>query len=303
MINYYDGQITDILPFSLSEDPATQALSYAIREGTRMLYRYTQFAYVYASIDQQKGEVLDLMAAELRTQYYSDGLDIETKRALVRNTLIWYMTAGTPAAVEELVAVVFGEGEVKEWFEYGSSPYLFKIVTNAILTEDMDLYFSHMIRKVKNTRSHIEAIEIHRTVEQPLYAGVGNLPQYKPAAILDGYRVAREAAQSLYAGVSGEVVYKPAPIADGYRVEREAAQEAYAGAGGQVAYKPAAILDGYKIDGKDVHQIPIQAGTAQASTEKQAAIRESLEATGEPVQQTIYAASALNSKYKNTITE
>ena len=44
-------------------------------------------------------------------------MELEVKRGLVRNTLIWYMTSGTPAAVEELVAIVFGEGEVAEILE------------------------------------------------------------------------------------------------------------------------------------------------------------------------------------------
>lgn len=206
MINFYDGQITDLLPCNITEDAAVQAISYAVREGTRLLYDYTQLCYVYCSIDTMPDKILDLMAVELRTQYYSDSLDLETKRALVRNTLIWYMTAGTPAAVEELVAAVFGEGEVVEWFEYGGEPYWFKIVTNALLTEDMVTYFSEMIRRVKNTRSHIGAIEIHRTTELEFYAGVGGLSMYKPAAIIDGYKVGREATQDIYAGAASETI-------------------------------------------------------------------------------------------------
>lgn len=165
MINYYDGQIADVLPRNLMKDPAAQAFSFAIREGTRLLHKYTQLCYVYCSIETAPDKVLDLLAKELRTQYYSDAMDLETKRGLVRNTLIWYMTAGTPAAVEELVTVVFGEGEVSEWFEYGGEPYWFKIKTNALLTEDMNAMFSRMIEKVKNTRSHLQALVIERKID------------------------------------------------------------------------------------------------------------------------------------------
>lgn len=272
MINFYDGQIADLLPHNLTDDPAVQAVSLALRDGTRLLHHYTQLVYTYCSIDTAPDMVLDLLARELRTQYYADSLDIETKRGLIRNTLIWYMTAGTPAAVEELVAVVFGEGEVKEWFEYNGAPYCFKIKTNATLTPDIDAYFSEMIRRVKNTRSHLEAIEIHREIEQPYYAGVGGLSQYKPAAIIDGYKVGRDAQQDINSGAAAESIYKPAPIIDGYKETRSAEQTAYAGAGSFGSEKPAAVM-------------------------------ENLKTSGAVVEQTIYAGQAFNSAYSNIAKE
>ena len=171
MINFYDGEIKDILPANLMEDPAAQALSYALREGTRLLHRYTQLCYVYCSIETAPNNIVDLLAKELRTQYYSDAMELDVKRGLVRNTLIWYMTAGTPAAVEELVTVVFGSGEVLEWFEYGGEPYFFKIKTDTLITEENIMQFGKIIKKVKNTRSHMEAIELTRKYQDILYIG------------------------------------------------------------------------------------------------------------------------------------
>lgn len=272
MINYFEGQITDLLPHNLTDDPAVQALSLALREGTQLLWHYTQLARIYCNIDTAPDFVLDLLAKELRTQYYADSMELEVKRGLVRNTLIWYMTAGTPAAVEELVGVVFGEGEVKEWFEYGGDPFNFKIITNAAMTEDILNVFSEMIRRVKNTRSHIEAIEIHREITQPYYAGVGGLSQYRPAAIIDGYSEARNAEQQLYAGAAAQSNYRPAAIIDGYNENRAATQEAYAGA-------------------------------AACGHSRPEAVREDLKETGEGIRQAVYAGQAINSIYSNTVKE
>lgn len=304
MINYYDGQIADILPRNLMKDPAAQAFSLAIREGTRLLHRYTQLCYVYCSIDTAPHKVLNLLARELRTQYYSDGLDIETKRSLVRNTLIWYMTAGTPAAVEELVAVVFGEGEVSEWFEYGGEPYWFKIKTNALLTEDMTTYFSEMIRRVKNTRSHIEAIEIHRTIEQTIYAGCCHAPQYKPAPIIDGYDVGRTAQQTIYTVAGAMQTNKPAAIIDGYEDAGAVHSTIHAGTAQASQTRQEAIREALSFEGKEVYAEAVKTGTAAAQTTKPAAIMEGFVQDGAAVRATIYAAAAANSKYtKNTITE
>lgn len=185
MISYYDGQLTDIMPGNISKQPEVKALSYALQQACRLLCRYSQRLYIYSNLDEQPEEVIDLLASELRTQYYRGTLDLDTKRQLVKNTLIWYMGAGTPQAVEELVAAVFGEGEVKEWHEYGDEPYYFKIVTNAVLTPEINNFFSVMIQRVKNTRSHIRAIDIHRKIQSDVFAGVGGFSLYKPVAIFD----------------------------------------------------------------------------------------------------------------------
>ena len=300
MINFYDGEIKDILPSNLMEDPAAQAFSYALREGTRLLNRYTQLCYVYCSIDTAPNDVVDLLAKELRTQYYSDALELDVKRGLVRNTLIWYMTAGTPAAVEELVGIVFGEGEVSEWFEYGGKPYWFKIKTNAILTEDMNTFFSDMIRRVKNTRSHIEAIEIHRTIEQTIYAGACCAPQYRPAAIIDGYSVEREAAQTIYAASASDQQYRPAAIIDGYEEARAAHGTIHAGTAEASQTRQEAVREALMFEGKEIHAEALRTGTAAAQTTRPAAIIDGGTQEAAAAAGTIYVGTAISSNIQKT---
>ena len=300
MINFYDGEIKDILPSNLMEDPAAQAFSYALREGTRLLNRYTQLCYVYCSIDTAPNDVVDLLAKELRTQYYSDALELDVKRGLVRNTLIWYMTAGTPAAVEELVGIVFGEGEVSEWFEYGGKPYWFKIKTNAILTEDMNTFFSDMIRRVKNTRSHIEAIEIHRTIEQTIYAGACCAPQYRPAAIIDGYSVEREAEQTIYAASASDQQYRPAAIIDGYEEARAAHGTIHAGTAEASQTRQEAVREALMFEGKEIHADALRTGTAAAQTTRPAAIIDGGTQEAAAAAGTIYVGTAISSNIQKT---
>lgn len=300
MINFYDGEIKDILPSNLMEDPAAQAFSYALREGTRLLNRYTQLCYVYCSIDTAPNDVVDLLAKELRTQYYSDALELDVKRGLVRNTLIWYMTAGTPAAVEELVGIVFGGGEVSEWFEYGGKPYWFKIKTNAILTEDMNTFFSDMIRRVKNTRSHIEAIEIHRTIEQTIYAGACCAPQYRPAAIIDGYSVEREAEQTIYAASASDQQYRPAAIIDGYEEARAAHGTIHAGTAEASQTRQEAVREALMFEGKEIHAEALRTGTAAAQTTRPAAIIDGGTQEAAAAAGTIYVGTAISSNIQKT---
>ena len=221
MINLYDGELADMLPSQMATQTQQRCISYALKKGIQWIIERANMTRTIAVIDSLPEQILDILAVEMRTPYYREEMDIEVKRRIIKRTLMWHLTAGTPGAVEELVAAVFGEGEVKEWFEYGGEPYRFKIITNALLTEDMNAYFSEMIQIVKNIRSHIEVIEIHRTVEQELYAGVCQcLPQYKPAAIIDGYCVDREVGQTIHAGMlTGQICY-PEPIIE-LGIERE----------------------------------------------------------------------------------
>lgn len=212
MISYYNGQLTDIMPGNITKKPEVKALSYALQQACRLLYRYSQRLYIYSNLDEQTEEVIDLLSSELRTQYYQSTLDIDTKRRLVKNTLIWYMKAGTPEAVEELVMAVFGEGEVKEWFEYGGKPYWFKIKTNAILTEDMNSFFLNMLQKVKNTRSHIQSIEIHRIIDQSIVIRQGYYSVYKPVAIMQAMTIHKTVDEKVYHGMQEMKVMHPSAI-------------------------------------------------------------------------------------------
>ena len=335
MIDFFNGQITDILPFNIAREPEVKAISHALRKGTQMLYKYAMWLYLWTDIDKQPENVLDLMAAELRTQYYRQDLDIEAKRRLVKGTLAWYMTAGTPEAVEELVAAVFGEGRVSEWFEYGDKPYYFKIETNAILTPDILDTFGALIYRVKNTRSHLRAIDIHRIVNHELFSGAAVFPNYKPPAVIDGYAVDREARQTIHAGALASQQSRPAPIWDGFKTKGgEITAGVFAGASGTTRTHQAAIVDGFSFEGKEVIGQTFIGG-GMAVTGKQAAIREMLKETaipaggqvcagsaakaeahqkppavregltvqGEAVTGAIVAATASNSKYKNTIKE
>ena len=123
MISLYDGQITDLLGPNYRRDEEVQCLSHAIREGMRVLLNYKDRALVYADIDHMKEDALDLLATELRAQYYDTSYTIEVKRDLVKQAVRWFQVAGTKAAVEELAKSIFGECEVNEWFEYSGSRF------------------------------------------------------------------------------------------------------------------------------------------------------------------------------------
>lgn len=172
MIEFRDSDITQILPEALAKTPEVQALAYAIKKANQRFVDYCANISVYAMLDTAPEEVIDLLAIELNTQYYDTSLPLQNKRELVKGTLVWFQSAGTPSAVEELVTAIFGSGTVLEWFDYGDDPYYFKVATNIdVVTPDILDRFSKIITRVKNTRSHLRKVDIVRDLQGTMYAG------------------------------------------------------------------------------------------------------------------------------------
>jgi phage tail P2-like protein len=172
MIKLYDGQITDLLPEKLAENTDIKCLSYAIQKEHQRLLDLADGTRTMSFIAGLSEEILDILAIELRAPYYDDTLDISVKRDIIVNTLKWHTKAGTPAAVQELVEIVFGEGKVIEWWNFEDdekTPGTFDIETNAKQTADELDRFASIIQRVKNTRSHLRAIKTHRSITGTLY--------------------------------------------------------------------------------------------------------------------------------------
>ena len=172
MIKLYDSNITYILPEVFAKDPDVIALGYALNKAIQRLIGYCQNIGIYNSIDTLPEQVLDLLAVELKTQYYDDTFSIELKRSLIKSTLNWYTYAGTAAAVTEMVEAVFGNGEIEEWFEYGGDPYHFKIKTsNTNSTDEMVRLVENLVKSVQNVRSQLESVIVE--LMQKMYIHIG----------------------------------------------------------------------------------------------------------------------------------
>lgn len=175
MIDLRDCKTTDIMPLTLKQDVYIQASGYALRETARMLLNKIDRTSVYAVLDIMPDDIVDLLAGEFRAQYYDTSLSVEEKRTAVKKALLWYCKAGTVSAVRELTNFVWRSesAKVQEWFEYGSDPYLFRILlgTDMNIEEDLIDAFLDAVWKVKNTRSHLESITFVREIDNVLYVG------------------------------------------------------------------------------------------------------------------------------------
>jgi phage tail P2-like protein len=167
-----DVRLLDLIPPNLSNDSQIQAAAQALDIELRAVTEAVRETVLYQRIDVLPEEVMDHLAWQFHVDYYNSNLPINVKRTLVKNSLAWHKTKGTPAAVEELITAVFDEGQVVEWWEYGGDPYMFKVVTfNAQVTNEMAQEFIRALNSIKNARSWLESVEITQTEEMPLFFG------------------------------------------------------------------------------------------------------------------------------------
>lgn len=168
MIDFRAGEIKDILPYNLST-PETQAVSFAIGEAMRRFWQFSRTSHLYAEIEQVPEPVLDLMAVEANTQYYSQSLPRKTKERLIMQTLVWYMRAGTPSVLDEFLKTVLAGGYIEEWFQYSGSPYHFKAYARAYedraIKPGYGTEIKQQLNAYKNARSFLESFAFILTTE------------------------------------------------------------------------------------------------------------------------------------------
>lgn len=205
MIDLRECEPLNIMPLALRKDEYIQAASYALRETGKMLLEKIDRTSVYAGIDLLPEKIVDLLAEELRAQYYDTSLPVEDKRKAVKKALLWYCKAGTVSAVTELTNLVWksDSAKVQEWFEYHSDPYLFRILlgTDMCIEEELINIFLDALWKVKNTRSHLESITFMRRLDSNLFVGaalrnIGNI------VITDVWKDKYDMNSSIYNGTS-----------------------------------------------------------------------------------------------------
>ena len=169
----HDISFADLLPSSITGDPSVRAAAMAMDSELKSMGSAVEKICIYSRFDEIEEPLLTHLAWQFKLDFWDASLPVETKRSLVRNAYAWHRRKGTPSAVEELVSIVFGQGDVLEWFEYDGEPYHFKIITNAKNAIDIDLFFK-AIEKIKRLSTVLDAIVINRTLDLGLHCSAAN---------------------------------------------------------------------------------------------------------------------------------
>lgn len=162
-----------LLPAFMRDDPAIQGIS----EGTDLVIKKLGVTIktmtTWDSIDSLTEEELDALAEEMNIEWYRRNASISIKRELIRDADTMHKRLGTKWAVERIINTYFGDGYIKEWFEYSGQPGHFKVFSsNPTITDENLQEFISILNKVKRASSHLDGITISLSGQMELAAGV-----------------------------------------------------------------------------------------------------------------------------------
>jgi phage tail protein I len=172
MITVQDLKLTDIAAKSTLTDKTTkwiyESIDYAIeQQKNRIISKF------FLDIDKLSETEIDYLLWEYHVDYVGENASLESKRELVKIAVIAHFNKGTLGSVKAICKILFGNAEIKEWFEYGGRPGYFKISTLGELKDEKDyLKVLDVVNEYKNERSWLEALTFDRTAEFGKHIGI-----------------------------------------------------------------------------------------------------------------------------------
>lgn len=206
--------LKEILPPSIAGDGEVDNSAEALDGELLEVEGCIREALIVSRIDELPEELVDLLAWQWHVDFYPPDLSLTAKRNLVRSSIPWHRKKGTLWAVKRLCEDVFGKAEVTEWYQYGGTPYRFRVATEGRLsTEEAWRLFFQSLDHAKNTRSWLDEVTILRPLNNDIrYA---HPLCTKGAASIDIERPA-PASQAIHYGIcqlkKGAASISPAPV-------------------------------------------------------------------------------------------
>lgn len=121
----------ELLPNIISRDEKLDALARITADLLDSQYAYMDLVDLYAHIDTLPESLLDILARDLKVDWWNNDYTIEEKRATLKSSWIVHKRLGTKGAVVDALSNVYGSADLVEWFDYDGEPYHFKLLINS----------------------------------------------------------------------------------------------------------------------------------------------------------------------------
>lgn len=172
MIDIGQLSLRDILPTSIAKDPAIAAAPASLDTELQVTTSEIRKLDILGRSEEWSSEEVDELAWQYKPPYYDPELPLEQRRELVRTAIQFHRKKGTPRAVEDLVKLLFGEGRVEEWFEYGGQPFHFQVMTNnSDVTTVRAQEFIRAVNSVKRLSTTLDRVTISEGADINMFFG------------------------------------------------------------------------------------------------------------------------------------
>ncbi len=157
----------------MQKDPTTQAMCAALDGELKKTVEGLYNILIYQSLNSLGDtpfahQLVDELAWQFHCDYYDATADIETKKAVVKQSIKIHQKKGTPQAVIDLMETAFPSNtHLYEWYQYGGEPYHFKIVTSSLNGVKLK-QFNDALKSVKNARSYCDGVQMFDAIESAI---------------------------------------------------------------------------------------------------------------------------------------
>lgn len=154
----------EIVPSSIRDDPQVVSACEAIDAELSSIYDCVASVpggiLFWPFVDQQTPPLLDVLMWEMHVDHWQniegEPLTTEKKQELINESIDWHRHKGTRFAVDQMLKVVFEQGRVTEWYEYGGQPFYFRILFEGDITGVQWDRILEAVYAVKNVRSWLD---------------------------------------------------------------------------------------------------------------------------------------------------
>ena len=162
-----------MLPEPMKRDDGTAAMARVAAEELERRGIESGLPRLWGRFDDMAGDLLDILAEDLGLTWYDSDAPAAVKRELLKNSGQVFRRLGTKWAVENVIGTYFGEGFVREWFEYDGEPGHFRVYSpNQSVNQERLEEFLSLLERVKRTSAKLDGIFITLTGMMPLCAGM-----------------------------------------------------------------------------------------------------------------------------------
>lgn len=153
-------KIEQFVPRFILNDRNGYAIAKAIEAGLRDMNAVALEGFQCVSdYDTMPEWRLDELAWEYNC-LYDYGVDIEQKRAWIRDARPLYRLFGTPQAVYKYLSGYFDGIEVEENWQYDGAPYHFRVTCDGEWTPENEAWARKAIAAAKNVRSVLDTLRL-----------------------------------------------------------------------------------------------------------------------------------------------
>lgn len=248
--------LADILPQNLMADKQMAAAAQALDAKFQAATAATIKTLILPRLDELPEDIIDLLAWQWHVDFYEPvGMDIDTKRRLVRESVGWHHIKGTPAAVEKMIQTVYQIGTVQEWYEYDGLQYYFRVLLGESImqTEKLKLLLK-MIDASKNTRSWLDMLIFEKNTDASIYYGAF-CEVHKQYHLAQKATTGGEMSATVFYG-GGQSIYKHIEARPKYATDAETEADLHVGSSG-VAHNKVHLLANIADDTGVTAEIPL----------------------------------------------